>query len=53
MSVTPYEKLYKDDVICIGDIVSIDPIQNKVRLAFNTFKERDKYVIRYMYKNRG
>ena len=46
-----YKKLYEDENIQIGDIISLDPISNKVRLAYNRFLRPDKQIIRGMYKN--
>lgn len=41
----PYNKLYEDEIINIGDIISLDPISNCVKLSFNTFKKKDEQVI--------
>ena len=44
----PYEQLFEDEKIEVGDIISIDSISNKVRLARDGFLKEDKQVIRYM-----
>ena len=44
-----YDKLYNFETIQVGDIVSLDIIQNKVRLSKDKFNNYDKSVIRYLY----
>lgn len=46
--VNPYRKLYEEENIQVGDVISLDPISNRVILSFNSSKSRDEQVIRYM-----
>lgn len=46
-----YEKLNKEEYIQVGDLISLDPFSNKVKLAKNKFNDPDKQVIRGLYKN--
>lgn len=43
--VNPYRKLDEDQVIEVGDIISLDPISNRVKLSFNRGKRKDEQVI--------
>lgn len=47
-----YEKLDEDEVIEVGDILELENVSNKVKLAKNTFKRNNKQIIRSMYQNR-
>ena len=40
-----YKKLNEDEKIEVGDIISLDPISNKVKLACNKFRNKDEEVI--------
>lgn len=47
----PYKKLNENEDIQVGDLISLEPIPNKVKLAKNGLKKKDDQVIRYLYKN--
>lgn len=44
----PYRKLYEEENIQVGDIISLEPITNRVKLSFNRGNEKDEQVIRYL-----
>lgn len=41
----PYRQLYEEENIQVGDILSLDPISNRVKLSFNKFLDKDEQVI--------
>ena len=43
--VNPYKKLYEEENIEVGDIISLDPIANRVKLSFNRINKKDEQVI--------
>ena len=43
--VNPYKKLYEEENIQIGDIISLDPIANRVKLSFNKINKKDERII--------
>lgn len=47
-----YEKLFEDDEIVVGDILALEPIENKVILAVRHRKQINKQIIRCLCKNR-
>lgn len=42
---SPYKKLNDNEIVSIGDIISLDPISNRVKLAFNRVNYKDEQVI--------
>ena len=43
--VNPYKKLYEEENIEVGDIISLDPIANRVKLSFNRINKKDEQII--------
>lgn len=41
----PYRKLDENQIINPGDLVSLDPFANRVKLSLNGFKHKDEQVI--------
>ena len=48
--VNPYKKLYEEENIQTGDIISLDPIANRVKLSFNRINKKDEQVIMEVLK---
>lgn len=47
-----YKKYNPTEKIKVGDIISLEPNSNTVKLAFNKGKNQDKEIIRNLFKNR-
>ena len=40
--VNPYKKLYEEENIEVGDIISLDPIANRAKLSFNRINKKTR-----------